>query len=288
MKEYFKEAYSFIREVINEWQEDNANKLAAALSFYTVFSLAPLLIIATGIAGLAFGDAQVREAILVEVEALIGDQGAEAVKTMLEHAGANVSGNIVSTIIGLVTLLVGSVNVFNNLQSTLNLMWDVQPEGGSLLRKITRRIVNLPLVLAIGFLLLVSLIISTGLSAFSTYLQDIFNVTGLDLLLQLGDILFTLTAITILFALMFKILPNAKIRWRDVVVGAIFTALLFLIGNVAIGLYIGHSGTASAYGAAGSLVVLLLWIYYSAQIVFIGAEFTQVYARRYGQRIQPA
>jgi membrane protein len=281
----FKKILNFVQEVIAEWSDDRASRLAAALAYYTIFSLAPLLIIAIAVAGFFFGEAAAREAVVTQLESLIGQQGAEAVQQMLANANRPGAGTV-ALIIGVATLLLGASGVFAQLKGALNTIWDVKPAPGQgIWKTVSDRLLSFGMVLGIAFLLLVSLLVSTVLSTLSGQFEQL--LPGADFLWQLLDFAISLGVIALLFAIIYKVLPDVTIAWKDVWVGAGVTALLFTIGKFLIGLYLGRSSVGSTYGAAGSLVVLLVWVYYSAQIVFIGAEFTQVYARRYGSRIRP-
>ncbi len=280
-----KKILDFGQEVIAEWSSDKASRLAAALAYYTIFSLAPLLIIAIAVAGLFFGEAAAREAVVTQLQSLIGQQGAEAVQQMLANANRPGAGTV-ALIIGVATLLLGASGVFAQLKGALNTIWDVKPAPGQgIWKTVSDRLLSFGMVLGIAFLLLVSLLVSTVLSTLSGQFEQL--LPGADFLWQLLDFVISLGVIALLFAIIYKVLPDVTIAWKDVWVGAGVTALLFTIGKFLIGLYLGRSSVGSTYGAAGSLVVLLVWVYYSAQIVFIGAEFTQVYARRYGSRIRP-
>ncbi len=278
--------WGLLKQTWQEFNEDKVPRLGAALAYYTLFSLAPLLVIAIAIAGLVFGDEAARGQIVGTIGGLVGQQGAEAIQSMIQNASKPSTG-ILATIIGFVTLFLGASGVFGELQQTLNTIWEVTPKPTKgIMGMLKTRIFSFTLVLGTGFLLLVSLVISAGLAALGKYMSGL--VPGLDFLWQIVNFVVSFGVTTLLFALIYKIVPDAEIEWRDVWVGAAFTALLFSVGRFAIGFYLARSATASAYGAAGSLVILLLWLYYSAQIMFFGAEFTQVYANKYGSRLQPA
>lgn len=278
--------WALIKETFSEWMEDKAPRLAAALSYYTMFSLAPLLIIAIAIAGLMFDTAVAQEQIHAQIKGLVGVEGADAIKEMIEHSG-DWGDSIIATLIGVATLLFGATGVFGQLQDSLNTIWEVAPKPNrTWMETIKVRFVPFTMVLGIGFLLLVSLIVSTALASLEQFMQGL--LPGMELLGQIFNFAISFGVITLLFAMMYKVLPDVKIAWRDVWIGAAATALLFTIGKFLIGLYLGKSSFSSTYGAAGSLIVILLWVYYSSQILFLGAEFTQVYAKRYGSRIQPA
>jgi membrane protein len=277
--------WDLLKEIFSEWSEDKAARLAAALAYYITFSLAPLLLIVIAIVGLLFGQEAVQGRVVEQIQGLVGPDGAQLVQTMLQSTRQSGS-NIVATLIGIVTLLLGATGVFVQLQDALNTIWEVAPKPGrGVLGMVKDRLLSFTMLLGIGFLLLVSLAVSAGLAALSSFLGDL--LPGLFEVAKVLDFVISLGVITLLFAMIYKFLPDVKIRWGDVWVGAAVTSLLFTVGKFLIGLYLGYSSAASVYGAAGSLAVLLIWIYYTAQIVLLGAEFTQVYAKRYGSRIVP-
>lgn len=275
-----------MKETLGQWMEDKAPRLAAALAFYTIFSLAPLLVVAVAVAGAVFGDEAARGAITSQFRTLVGTGGADLIETAL--ANTNQSRAItIASLVGLATLLFGATAVFAQLQDALNTVWGVQPEPGRPVRTIIQqRFTAFTMVLGIGFLLLVSLIISAILNAVRAYMSD--RLPGLVFFWQFSNIALSFALATLLFAMIFKLLPDVQIAWSDVWIGAVVTAFLFTIGKTMIGAYLGQSGIGSIYGAAGSLAIILIWVYYSGLILFLGAEFTQVYARRYGSRITPA
>lgn len=280
-----KEVFAFLKEVYDEWREDKATRLAAALSYYTIFAIAPLLIIAIAVAGLVFGQEAAEGEIVGQLEGMVGQESAEIIQTGMENTRST-SKSTLAAVIGVVTLLFGAGGVFGQLHDALNTIWEVAPKAGrGILGTIEDRFLSMTMVLGIGFLLLVSLVISAAISSLDNF------VTGLlpevEILLRLVSFIISFGMISLLFAMIFKILPDVEMRWKDVWVGAAVTSLLFNLGKYLIGLYIGNSSTASTYGAAGSLIVILLWVYYSAQILLLGAEFTQVYAKRYGAGIRP-
>ena len=277
--------FGLLKETFQEWQDDKASRLAAALAYYTVFSLAPLLTIAIAIAGAIFGEKAAQGQLVGQIQGLVGDSGAEVIQSAIQNASKPNIGSIAS-IISIVVLLFGASGVFAQLQDALNTVWEVEvdPQLG-IWGFIRKRILSFGAVLGIGFLLLVSLVVSAALSGLSNYMSDV--IPGIDLLWRLLNLTISFTVITFLFALMYKYLPDVKIKWSDVWIGAAITSVLFALGKYALGLYLGRSSFGSIYGAAGSLMVLLAWIYYAAQILFFGAEFTQVYARRYGSQIVP-
>jgi membrane protein len=284
---FTRRAYSWwgmLKMTFSDWSEDKAPRLGAALAYYTVFSLAPMLIIVLAIAGLMFDADSVRSQINHQLG--LGDKGGEGIALLIEGAEKRDSG-IVATILGIGALLFGATGVFIQLKDALNTIWEVEPKPGQGVWAFIRgRLLSFAMVLAIGFLLLVLLVVSAALQAVEKYLEELLPMPGWTA--QVLDVVVSFVGITVLFALMFKYLPDVKIGWRDVWLGAAVTALLFTLGKFLLGVYLGRASVASAYGAAGTILVVLLWAYYSAQILFFGAEFTQVYAKSYGTRIQPA
>lgn len=265
MKKYF----ALFKQTVSEFTADKVPRLGAALAYYTIFSLAPLLLVAIAIAGLAFGDEAARNQVFMQLRGVLGPLAAKAVQEMVENAAKPASG-VIATIIGIVTLIFGASGVFGQLKDALNTIWDVKAKKTSgILGFIKQRFLSATVVFGMGFLLLVSLVIDAAIAAIVPQGAAIWE--ALQLIVLLG-------VVTVLFAAIFRFLPDLKIEWHDVWLGAFLTALMFVIGKFALGLYLGRSAVASTYGAAGSLVVLLLWVYYSAQILLFGAEFTQVYA----------
>ncbi len=274
--------FNMLKETIREWNDDKAPRLAAALAYYTAFSIAPLMVIAIAIASAIFSEEAVRGQLDNQIQSVVGAQAADAVQEMIANSSRDTTG-IIASIIGVVTLLLGAAGLFGQLQDALNTVWDVPPRPDKgLIGTIKDRFVSFAMVLGIGFLLLVSLVISTVLSALNGWMIGL--LPGAEFLAQLLNFAVSFGVVTLLFAAIYKILPDTPIKWSDVWMGAAVTALLFTIGKFLLGLYLGNSTIASSYGAAGSFVVLLVWIYYSAQILLLGAEFTQVYARRHGSR----
>ena len=259
--------------------------LAAALAYYTVFSITPLLVIAIAIAGAIFGQDAAREEIIAQIDGLVGSQGAQVIKVALANANQPQIGSVAS-LISVVVLLIGASGVFAQLQEALNTVWNVttKPNAG-IWDFIRKRLLSFGMVLAIGFLLLVSLIISAMLAGIAKL--ELNFLPGLTSFWQAVNFVLSFGFISLLFALIYKYLPDVKIAWKDVWIGSIITALLFSLGKFLIGLYLGRGSLGSAYGAAGSLIVFLAWVFYSAQILLFGAEFTQVYARKYGKKIRP-
>jgi len=270
-----------LKQAVVAWMDDYAPSMGAALAYYTIFSIAPLLLLAIAVAGLVFGENAARGEIISQVEGLVGSEGAEAIQGLLKSA-SHTGTSIVATIIGIVTLLIGATAVFGELQSDLDRIWRVPtPPGPSGLWGLIRaRLLSLGMVAAIGFLLLISLVVSAMLSALGTWWGWWFG--GWAIVLQIVNQVTSFGIITMLFALMYRILPRVTIDWRDVWIGSAATTLLFTIGKYAVGVYLGHATIASGFGAAGSIVVVLVWVYYSSQLFLLGAEFTWVYAYNHG------
>jgi membrane protein len=274
------------KEAAFAWSRDRAPRLGAALAYYTVFSLVPFLVVVIALIGLVFGQDAAQSAILSQIATLVGEQSAAAIKDMIQRADQPSTG-LFATGLAVATLLLGASGVFGQLQDALNTVWGVEPkEGRGVWGFIKDRFLSFVAVLGTGFLLLVSLILSSALAAFGKWFNGLLPLP--EAVMQLLNFTLSFIVITGLFALIFKSLPDAKVAWRDVWIGAALTAALFTVGKFALGLYLGKSNVASAYGAAGSFVLVLLWVYYSAQILLYGAEFTQVYANRFGERIVPA
>lgn len=272
-----------VNATVMRWWDDNALRLSAALSYYTLFSLAPLLTIAVAIAGLVVDEKTVRDEVLGQSQGLIGKPGAAAIADMLESAGQPVQGTI-ATVVSLVTLVIVSMGMFSELQDALNLIWRTKPKkSDALWGALKSRFLSFILVIGTGVLLLVSLLVNAFLAALGKFVLQ--AVPGPPVMLTFVDVAVSLPVITLLFALMFKVLPDGYIAWRDVWIGAVASGTLFIIGEWAIGLYIGSTSMASMYGAAASLMVILVWVYYSALIFFLGAEFTCVYANEHGSRV---
>lgn len=278
-----KRIFALFKKTWTEFSDDKAQRLGAALAYYTIFSLGPILLIAVSIAGLVFGKEAAQGRIASELQGVFGANVATQLNTMIASAGKKGTGTI-AMIIGIVTLLLGAAGVFGQLKDALNTIWNVEPKkSGGIMTTIRQRFLSMAMVLGVGFLLLVSLVIDAAISAMGHWISARFP--GGETLFQIIQLLVSLGVITVLFAMIFRYLPDTDIEWRDVWLGAGFTAFLFVIGKFALGLWLGKGSVGSAYGAAGSLVILLVWIYWSAQILFFGAEFTQVYANAHGSRI---
>lgn len=283
-----KTMWMLMKETFESWSEDKASRLAAALAYYTVFSLPPLLILVIAIAGSFLGEEAARGQVVSQLQGLIGTEGAKAIEAVITGAAnSGTASGVSASIISIFILLFGATAVVIQLQDALNTIWEVTPKPGNFFKTfIFQRLLSFGMILGIIFMLLVSLTMSAALGALNNYIGGL--VPGLEFIWSTVDFMISLVVISVLFALMFKYLPDVKIAWNDVIIGAVLTAFLFNVGKYLIGLYLAKSAFNSTYGAAGSLVVLLAWIYYSAQILFLGAEFTQVYARRHGSRNEPA
>jgi membrane protein len=278
--------WGVLKDTVSEWIKHNASSLGAALSFYTLFSIAPILVIAMAAAGSIFGPHVAEAHVLDQMRALLGDAGAAAVQSLLSSAHQSGLKGFAAAI-GVVTLLVGATSVFGELQNTLDYIWK-SPQKGSVAwwRILRSRILSVGLILGVGFLLMVSLLISAALAALGAWLGT-FMVQW-SVILPAVDLVLSLGLTTVLFAMIYKYVPREDIAWGDVWIGGLVTACLFSVGKLLIGLYLGRSSLSSAYGAAGSVMVLLLWIYYSAQIFLLGAEFTHVFTYALGSRSRSA
>ena len=276
---------SLLLETFQEWNRDNAPRLAAALAYYTAFSIAPLLIVIIGVVGAVFGEEAARGEIVGQIQGAVGPDAAQVIQDLIQNAN-RAEGSLLATIVGVVTLLLGATGVFAQLEGSLNTIWNIPPQQGGVVAFLKNKLLSLGMILVVGFLLLISLVLTTAVAAIGSMIDS--TLPGLEFLSQLLSFIVSFGITTLLFASIYKFLPKAVIEWRDVLVGASITSLLFVIGQFALSLYLGSTSATSVYGAAGSFVLLLLWVYYSAQIVMFGAEFTQVFARRYGSRIVPA
>lgn len=271
-----------------ETMDDDVPTMAAAIAYSTIFALPPLLVLIVGLAGAVFGADAVQEALLGEAGTLVGPGAEEAVEAMIANAG-DLGTGLGAKLVGLLTLVVGATGAFGQLQKALNRAWEVEPApGGGLRALLMKRVLSFGLVLTIAFLLLVSLAVSAALAAVGDAASAVATDTLAAPLMGVLNTVVSLGVIALLFAMMFKLLPDAEIAWRDVAVGAAVTALLFTVGKMLIGLYLGRADPGSAFGAAGSVVLILLWIYYSSLIVLVGAEFTQAWAVQAGEGVQPS
>ena len=280
-------AFNLFKETGKSFAKADTFTLGAALSYYTIFSIAPILFIIITVAGLVYGQDATQGRIYGELEGFLGAQGAADVQNLVGKV-YDPSKGILATVIGVGVLIFGATTLFGQLQSSLNKIWEVKPiPKRGFIKMLKDRVLSFSLILVVGFTLLVSLVLSAALSALTEFITarlpdySIYLFRAIEAVLSLG-------IITLLIAMIYKYLPDAKVKWRDVWVGSFITSLLFALGKWAIGLYLGKTGAASGYGAAGSIVLILLWVNYSSQILFFGAEFTQAYAQRHGEAIEPA
>jgi Predicted membrane protein len=277
--------WKLLSATFTKWTEDHAQRLGAALAFYTVFSLAPILLIVIAMAGLVFGQEAAEGQIIGQIQDLVGDESAKAIQGMLAYA-RRPSTSLIATGVALVTLLFGATSVFAQVQDALNVIWGVETKSGrGIIQIIKDRFISFVAVLGSGFLLLVSLVLSAALAAVGHTVESVLPAP--ELILQAINFLLSFVVITLLFAMIYKLIPDVLNNWQDVWVGAGMTSLLFTIGKSLIGLYLGKSEVGLAYGAAGSLIVVLLWVYYASQIFLFGAEFTAVYAAFRGSQLKP-
>jgi membrane protein len=273
--------WRLLKDTVDEWQRDKVDRMAAALAYYTLFSIAPLLVIVVAVAGAVFGEEAARGEVVKQIQGLLGRAGAEVVQMALANTQSPQSNGLVPSLISGAALLFGASGVFVQLQDSLNAVWNVDdPVQAGVKTVVRKRILSFAMVVTIGFILMVSLVVSAGLTALSAFTNAL--VPGLEVFWRIFNIGASLSTFTFLFALIYKYLPDIEITWRDVLVGASLTSILFGVGKELLGFYLGNGAFGSAYGAAGSLVTVLAWIYYSVQILLFGAEFTQVYARSYG------
>ncbi|MBV9484415.1 MAG: YihY/virulence factor BrkB family protein [Acidobacteria bacterium] len=272
--------WDLLKDTVNGFIEDEALSRAASIAYFTIFSIAPLLLIVISIAGLVFGHEAAQAAILGQFSGLMGKSSGQALQTMLQSAGSqSQKSGAIATIVGVVTLLITASGAFGEIQSGLNKIWKAEPKAG-LTRLVRARIASIGLIMTLGFLLVVSLAVSAGLAALGHWVEGFFP--GGKVLMAVVNFVITLVLLSAVFAAIYKVLPDKQIAWRDVAVGAVATALLFTIGKSLIGIYIGSTNVAESYGTAGSLIVILLWIYYSTVTFLLGAEFTRAYAERFG------
>jgi membrane protein len=278
-------AFALVKQTASDWSDDNASTLAGSLAYYAIISIAPLLLVVIAIAGFVFGEEAAHGAIMEEIGGFVGYESAETVQSMVESADRPRAG-LFASIVGVVVLLFGATGVFGELQSSMNIIWEVAPKpGGGVWTWIRHRFLSLSMVFGIAFLLMISLLLSTGLAALGGYLSGF--VPGSPIVWQVVGYVVSFGVVATLFAMIFKILPDAKVRWGDVWLGALMTAGLFQLGKFLVGIYIARADVASTYGAAGSVVVMVIWVFYSSQIFFFGAELTQAFARLRGQPIEP-
>ncbi|AQG78765.1 YihY/virulence factor BrkB family protein [Spirosoma montaniterrae] len=287
IRQFFVNLWILLKDAYNGFIDDRCLKLSAALAYYTVFSLAPLLVLAMSLISFFFGQEAVQGHVFEQIHGLVGDQAARQIQEMIKNV--ELSGKTNTALgIGIVTLVVGATTIFIEIQDSVNLIWRVKakPKRGWL-KLLQDRLLSSSLVISLGFLLLVSLIINGLVLALSSFLTKYIPSIGV-LIISGFNFAFSTAVVAVLFGTIFKVLPDAKIAWKDVRWGAFFTALLFMLGRYVIGLYVATTSTSSAYGAAGSLIVILIWIYYTAAILYFGAEFTLAYANHFGVKIRPA
>ncbi len=276
---------TMIKETFEDWTEDKASRLGAALAYYTIFSIGPILVVVMAIAGLAFGGQAAQGKITDTLQGVLGKDSAALIQGMIQSANKPAAG-IIATIIGLATLLLGAIGLFNQLKDALNTIWEVEKKsGGGIGAAIKNNVLSFGMLLVVGFLLLVSLVVNAALSALGPFLSN--NLPGGALLWNIVNYVITLAVVSLMFAAIFKFLPDVEFAWKDALIGGVVTAVLFILGQIALGIYLSLGTVGSAFGAAASLVIILVWIYYSAQILFLGAEFTQVYANKYGSGVEP-
>ena len=277
-------AMGLVKKTFSQWVDDSCDRLGAALAFYTVWSVGPLFLVVISIAGIVFGRQAAQDQVVGALKNMVGEEGAASINDTILHASSS-GHTLIANIIGIVLLLISASGVFAELKSSLNVVWRVTPKPGSLWLTLKQRFWSMTVVMGTGFLLLVSLLVDAALGAVSHQLQN--SVTSLVVLGHMVHFVITLAVTSVMFSLMFKVIPDAKIAWRDTLLGGLVTAVLFTIGQLVIGLYLGHTSIGSAYGAASSLMIVVVWIYFSSCILFLGAEFTQVYAEMYGSKIKP-
>lgn len=279
-------AFKLLKKTVSDWSDDKVPQLGAALAYYCILSLGPILLLALAVAALIFGQEAAQGKIMSQIDGMVGHDGARAIQDMIKDSAEKENTGIFAATIGFVTLLFGASGVFGQLQDAMNTIWKVKPkENVGVWQIVKSRFLSFTMVLGTGFLLLVSLVLSTALAAMTAFASGYLG--EFTIFLRILDSAISFGIISLLFAAIFKYLPDVKIAWHDVWTGAVITALLFTVGKFAIGFYLGHSSFSSSYGAAGSLVVLLVWVYYSSQILFFGAEFTQVYANHFKPKSLP-
>lgn len=286
MKKKIKTVYSYLKQVFTEFAEDNIFKYSASLAYYTVFSLAPVLIVIISICGILFGKEAIQGHIYGQIKDLVGNDAAVQIQETVKNI--HLTGhNIYATIISIIVLLIGATGIFGEVQDSLNKIWGLRIKTRKIWWKlIINRLLSFSLILCIGFVMMVSLLLNALVSAFGSFLARYFSEFSV-ILVQITDNVLMFVVTTFLFSLMFKVLPDAKIKWSDVLIGGLITSVFFTLGKLAIGYYLGSSNIATVYGAAGSIMIIMVWVYYSSIILYLGAEFTKVYAKLYGGKIFP-
>ncbi|WP_460906146.1 YihY/virulence factor BrkB family protein [Spirosoma areae] len=284
---FFPNLWTVLKDAFSGFQDDRCLKLSAALAYYTIFSLAPLLVLIISVVSIFLGEEAIRGQIFSQINGLVGNEAAKQIQDMIKSVGLSGKTNT-ALALGIVTLLIGASSLFVEIQDSVNLIWRVKPKPKrGWLKLIKDRLLSSSLVVSLGFLLMVSLIVNGMVLAMSDYMTRFIPGIGVYIISAINFLIST-AVVSLLFAVIFKVLPDAKISWKAVRWGAIFTAVLFMLGQYLIGLYIETTSTSSAYGAAGSLIVILTWIYYTAAILYFGAEFTLAYANHFGVKIEPA
>ena len=286
MKKKIKNIYTYLKQVFTEFAEDDILKYSASLAYYTVFSLAPVLIVIISICGVLFGKEAIQGHIYGQIKGLVGNDAAVQIQETIKNI--HLTGhNIFATTISIIVLLIGATGIFGEVQDSLNKIWGLRIKTKKTWWKlIINRLLSFSLILCIGFVMMVSLLLNALVSAFGTFLARYFSEFSV-ILVQLTDNVLTFIVTTFLFSLMFKVLPDAKIKWKDVLIGGLITSVFFTLGKLTIGYYLGSSNIASVYGAAGSIMIIMVWVYYSSIILYLGAEFTKVYAKLHGGKIYP-
>lgn len=281
LRRFFGNAVTLIKQAITAWLDDAAPSMGAALSYYTIFSLAPLLLIVMSVAGFVFGAEAARGELFAQLRGLMGDDAAQTVEILLASLNKPAQG-VGASLVGFALLVIGATSVFGELQNSLDRIWRVptRQKSSGILNLLRERLLSVGMIFGLAFLLMVSLVAGAFVSALGKWWGPMFG--GWETVAQVVNIAFGFILSTLVFAMIYKLMPRAQVRWQDVWIGAIVTSALFTIGKFLIGLYIGKSGVASGFGAAGSIAVILVWVYYSAQIFLIGAEFTWVYAQKFG------
>ena len=286
MKKKIKSVFTYLKQVFTEFVEDDILKYSASLAYYTVFSLAPVLIVIISICGVLFGKEAIQGHIYGQIKGLVGGEAAIQVQDTIKNIHLT-GNNIFATIVSIIVLLIGATGIFGEVQDSLNKIWGLRLKTRKTWwRLIINRLLSFSLIISIGFIMMVSLILNAIVSAFGTFLARYFSEFSV-ILVQMIDNVLTFLITTFLFSLMFKMLPDAKIKWKDVLIGGLITSIFFTLGKLAIGYYLGSSNIASVYGAAGSIMIIMVWVYYSSIILYLGAEFTKVYAKLYGGKILP-
>lgn len=281
-----KSFWSLLTETFRLWKDRDPFNSSVIISYYTIFSLPGLLVIIINLTGAIFGTEAVTHQISGQISGMVGQDTAKDIEGMIGSV-SNQDGTVLSTVLSIATLLFGATGVFYQLQQILNKMWNVKPKPkGKILKLVKDRVFSFGLILVVGFLLLVSLVLSASLSALNTWISQALS-DSVNILFKALDIILSLGMITLLFAAIYKFLPDARIRWRDVWAGALLTGVFFVVAKFALGVYFGNSNPGSAYGAAGTVILIMLWVSYAGMIILFGAEFTKVYANRYGKHIEP-